>query len=173
VDRNDEPVLDQDSAEDLPDAGDGASADLPDRIRRLVTGQPYGVLCTHGDRHAYGSLVAFAFSEDLRTAVFATPKATRKYRLLADHHRVALVVDDRPQNLDRMMEVEAVTATGKAAEISAGPDYDREAGLLLSRHPQLRSFIAAESTALFRIDILRFLHVVRFQEVRQWIPGER
>ena len=24
---------------------------------------------------------------------------------------------------------------------------------------------------LFRIEVLRFLHVVRFQEVRQWIPG--
>lgn len=171
MDRNDEPVLDQDSGDDAPE--ERALDPLPARIRRLVTGQPYGVLCTHGDHHAYGSLVAFAFSEDLRSAVFATPKATRKYRLLAEHDRVALVVDDRPQNQDRMMEVEAVTATGRATELSAGPDFEREAALLVSRHPQLQSFIAAESTALFRIDILRFLHVVRFQEVRQWIPGPR
>lgn len=167
--RNDEPVLDQDSGDDIPE--DRAPDELPARIRRLVTGQPYGVLCTHGDRHAYGSLVAFAFSDDLDTAVFATPKATRKYRLLTDHNRVALVVDDRPQNQDEMMDVEAITATGKAIELSPGPEYDRATVLLLSRHPQLRSFIAAESTALFRIEVLRFLHVVRFQEVRQWIPG--
>jgi hypothetical protein len=171
VARNDEPVLDQDPDDEIPDGRD--RSDLPDRIRRLVAGQPYGVLCTHGDRHAYGSLVAFAFSDDLRTAVFATPRATRKYRLLAGHDRVALVVDNRPQNQDEMMEVEAVTVTGRASEIPAGPDFDRESALLLSRHPQLRSFIAAESTALFRIEVLRFLHVVRFQEVRQWLPDGR
>ena len=167
--RNDEPVLDQDPGDDHP-AADGTLT-LPARIRRLVTGQPYAVLCTHGDRHAYGSLVAFAFADDLRTAVFATPKATRKYRLLADHDRVALVIDDRAQNQGEMMDVEAVTVTGRAHEVS---DVDvRRYGteLLLARHPQLKSFVAAESTALFRIEVLRFLHVVRFQEVRQWIPG--
>lgn len=167
---DDEPVLGQDSGDEFPDIG--GSFDLPDRIRRLVTGQPYAVLCTHGDRHAYGSLVAFAFSADLRTAVFATPKATRKYRLLAEHDRVALVIDDRPQNQDKMMDVEAVTATGRAREITGGGEADPMIALLLSKHPQLKTFVAVESTALFRIEVLRFLHVVRFQEVRQWIPGD-
>jgi len=168
VARNDEPVLDQDSGGDVPDTG--GDSDLLDRIRRLVTGQPYAVLCTHGDGHAYGSLVAFAFSADLRTAVFATPRATRKYRLLTEHDRVALLVDDRPQNLDQMMDVEAVTVTGRAREISGVEAMVPWTRLLLSRHPQLKAFVAAESTALFRIEVLRFLHVVRFQEVRQWIP---
>jgi len=43
---------------------------------------------------------------------------------------------------------------------------------LVERHPQLRSFVAAESCALFRIEVTRFLHVGRFQEVTQWVPGE-
>jgi nitroimidazol reductase NimA-like FMN-containing flavoprotein (pyridoxamine 5'-phosphate oxidase superfamily) len=136
-----------------------------------VTGQPYAVLCTHGDHHAYGSLVAFAFTEDLGTAVFATPKATRKYRLLAEYDRIALVIDNRVQNQDEMMNVEAVTVTGRAREVSDGDERQRGTALLLARHPQLKGFVAAETTALFRIEVLRFLHVVRFQEVRQWIPG--
>jgi hypothetical protein len=144
---------------------------LVDRIRRLVMTQPYAVLCTHGDDQAYGSLVAFAFAEDLRTAVFATPIATRKYRLLSEHERIALVVDDRPQCANDLMQVEAITATGRAKEIEAGPLRDRCSRLLVARHPYLSSFVAADSCAVFQIEITRFLHVSRFQEVTQWVPG--
>ena len=43
---------------------------------------------------------------------------------------------------------------------------------LLARHPQLRAFVAADSSALFQIEIIRFFHVVRFQEVQQWVPAD-
>jgi hypothetical protein len=33
-----------------------------------------------------------------------------------------------------------------------------------------KGFVRAPSSALFRIDIVRFIHVARFQEVRQWTP---
>lgn len=164
----DEPVLGRTiGSEDR----DGES--LVSRIRRLVTTQPYGVLCTHGEDHAYGSLVAFAFTDDLRKAVFVTPVATRKYQLLSGHRHVALVVDNRPQQQDGMMQVEAITATGLAEMVPAGPLQESHAQLLLSRHPQLKSFVAAESCALFEITIARFFHVSRFQEVHQWVPGQR
>jgi nitroimidazol reductase NimA-like FMN-containing flavoprotein (pyridoxamine 5'-phosphate oxidase superfamily) len=146
---------------------------VEDRIRRLVTSQPYAVLCTHGDDHAYGSLVAFAFADDLRTAVFATPVATRKYRLLSEHDRIALVVDDRPDRQARMMEVAAVTVTGRARELAAGPERDACARRLLARHPQLASFVAADSCALFEVAVLRCFHVTRFQEVTLWVPSSR
>jgi hypothetical protein len=153
-----------------PDSGSTDTGPLVARIKRLVTTQPYAVLCTHGDDQAYGSLVAFAFSEDLRTAVFSTPIATRKYRLLSEHDRVALVVDDRPEWPNDMMRVEAITATGRAREITESPLLDRCSRLLVARHPHLRSFVAADSSALFQIEITRFLHVSRFQEVNQWVP---
>ena len=165
---DDESVLGRvfdDSGSDSHDAGPAV-----DRIRRLVTTQPYGVLCTQGEDQAYGSLVAFAFSEDLQTAVFATPVATRKYRLLSEHERVALLVDDRPEFPNDMMRVEAVTATGRAVEIKAAALFAECSDLLLARHPYLRSFVTADSCALFRIEITRFFHVSRFQEVKQWVP---
>jgi nitroimidazol reductase NimA-like FMN-containing flavoprotein (pyridoxamine 5'-phosphate oxidase superfamily) len=137
-----------------------------------VTTQPYGVLATHGEGHAYGSLVAFAFSEDLRHVVFATLVATRKYRLLSEHDRVALVVDDRPAHVDQMMDVEAVTVTGRAREVTSDPQRKACAEQLVARHPQLRSFVAAESCAVFQIEVFRYLHVSRFQEVRQWTPDQ-
>ena len=168
MNRDDEPVLEA----GVPGQGGQESIPLVERIRGLVTTQPYGVLATHGDGHAYGSLVAFAFSENLRRAYFATPTATRKYRLLTEHDRIALVVDNRPDHADQMMEVEAVTVTGRAREIPQGPE--REAGTegLVARHPQLRSFLAADSCAVFEIEVFRYLHVCRFQEVRQWVPEQ-
>lgn len=167
MDRSDEPVLDPDDAS-TPAAFDGE--ELQGLIARLVGSQPYGVLCTHGGDHAYGSLIAFDFSEDLRTAVFATPRATRKYRLLSEHDRVALVVDDRGGHPGDMMRVSAITATGSAREITDADEHARLAPRLIARHPQLKPFVEADTCALFEITILRVLHVTRFQEVRQWVP---
>jgi nitroimidazol reductase NimA-like FMN-containing flavoprotein (pyridoxamine 5'-phosphate oxidase superfamily) len=145
---------------------------IRERIRALLEQQPFAVLCTQGEGQPYGSVIAFAFSEDLRSVAFCTPVATRKYRLLSECKNVALVVDSRCQHLDNMMEVAALTATGHAVQLEGGPEYERWAARLVARHPQLRAFVAAPSSALFRLDIVRYLHVTRFQEVHQWIPND-
>lgn len=164
----DEPLFDsEDSTDPVSLPSKPAAEDL---IRRLVEKQPYAVLCVQGEGQPYGALVAFAFSEDLRHVVFATPVATRKYRLLSECSHVALLVDNRPDKAGELMEIEAVTATGRATQIEGGSEFDQWAGLLLDRHPYLKSFVQADSSALFRIDVVRFLHVMRFQEVRQWVP---
>jgi hypothetical protein len=114
--------------------------------------------------------VAFAFSKDLRHAVFVTPVATRKYRLLGECEHVALVIDDRPNKADELMAIEALTVTGRSQLIERGDEFDQWAELLVTRHSYLKSFVEAPTCALFRVDVVRFLHVTRFQEVRQWIP---
>lgn len=143
---------------------------LPAKIRRLVDEQPYGVLCTQGGGEPYGSLIAFAVAADLASAVFATPVATRKYRLLTECDRVSLVIDNRSRQHDNLMQIEAVTVTGRAHEVKRGTEHDALAALLGRRHPDLRMFVASASAALFRIDISRYYHVSRFQEVGQWVP---
>ena len=148
-----------------------AAVGLQERIRRLTDSEPYAVLSTQGDGQPYASVVAFAMTADLRNAVFATPRVTRKYRLLTECDRVALLIDNRCRHPDRMMEIEAVTATGRAVQVSLGEDFTRWSGLLLAKHPPLRSFVTSPSVALFRIEIVRFFHVERFQEVREWRPG--
>jgi nitroimidazol reductase NimA-like FMN-containing flavoprotein (pyridoxamine 5'-phosphate oxidase superfamily) len=164
----DEPVLGPDGKPAEP----GEMIDLPRRIAQLVASQPYGVLCTHGSEHAYGSLIALAFAPDLRTAVFATPRATRKYRLLTEHDRMALVVDNRNEHPGDMMSVEAITVTGSAREVTDAAARKPLADALVARHPQLGPFVESESCALFSVQILRVLHVTRFQEVRQWVPDQ-
>jgi len=165
----DEPLFDEGDIKDSPDAT--ADPAVRERIRRLADEQPYAVLCVQGQGQPYGALVAFAFSADLRHAVFVTPVATRKYRLLSECDHVALVIDNRPNKPDELMQIEAVTVTGRSHLIERGGEFDQWAELLVTRHPYLKSFVQAATCALFRVDVVRFLHVARFQEVKQWIPS--
>jgi hypothetical protein len=84
---------------------------------------------------------------------------------------VALVIDSRSKFPDEMMKVEAITATGRATEVTSKPDLNRFGSLLIQRHPHLESFVNSSSSAVFGVDIIRYLHVSRFQEVRQWLPN--
>ena len=166
---SDEPLFDETDAGNTPDARTNPA--VRDRIRTLIDEQPYAVLCVGGGGQPYGALVAFAFSEDMRHAVFVTPVATRKYRLLSECDHVALVIDNRSNKVRELMEVEAVTVTGRSHVIERGSEFDRWSGLLVARHTYLKSFVEATTCKLFRVDVVRCLHVARFQEVNQWIPA--
>jgi hypothetical protein len=145
--------------------------ELRKRIASLVHNRPYGVLCTQSQSQPYGSLVALAATDDLKDFVFSTPITTRKYRLLSECDHVALLIDNRSGSPAELMEVEAVTATGRAHLVPPGPDFEDWASLLIERHPHLAAFVRAESSALFRVEVVRYFHVCRFQEVCQWVPG--
>jgi nitroimidazol reductase NimA-like FMN-containing flavoprotein (pyridoxamine 5'-phosphate oxidase superfamily) len=164
----DEPVLPMEN--DSP--GDEAMEreDIAGKIRGLLMQQQYAVLCTQGGGQAYGSVVAYAVNDEFDAAVFSTGRATRKYSLLTESDRIALVVDSRSSYPDELMQVEAITATGRARELLHG-ERARWAQMLIDRHPQLRTFVNSPSTAVFKVDIVRYLYVTRFQEVHQWVPG--
>jgi hypothetical protein len=151
-------------------ASPGSDEGLDSVIRRLVVSQPYAVLCTQGQGQPYGSLVAYAMTPDLTSAVFATPRATRKFRLLSECDHVALLIDNRSEFPGQLMEVEAVTATGRAAIVEDGLEFEHWARLLTDRHAYLAQFVRSASCGLFRISMIRYFHVTRFQEVRQWVP---
>ena len=161
LDEIDEPILPPD--DESSDRRAHAQS-TEERIRNLASGQLYGVLCTQADEQPYGSVVAFAFTDDLSRFVFATTRATRKYRLLQACRNVALVVDSRGDFPREMMKIEAFTVTGKAEETDA-PDY---AAMLIDRHPQLKTFITSPSTSIFVVRTVRFFIVSSFQEVREW-----
>jgi nitroimidazol reductase NimA-like FMN-containing flavoprotein (pyridoxamine 5'-phosphate oxidase superfamily) len=146
---------------------------LEEQIRNLVKSEMFAVLCVQGESQPYGSVVAYAVSHDLESIAFGTPIASRKYQLLSMCDRVAVVIDNRGRYPDDMAKIEAVTATGRATRFSTGADRDRLIHMLNARHPNLKSFIEAPSTALFRIDIKRYLHVHRFLEARRWFPNTK
>ena len=160
----DKPILNEkkDNKEDNPN--------LVKSIRQILQNQPFAVLCTQGDEQPYGSLIAFAHTNDLRHFFFTTPTATRKYMLLTKCSNVSLLIDTRSNHPDNMKKIQALTITGTAHEMKAGNKYKEGFKKLKERHPYMQDFLEAESTALFRIDVKRYLHVTRFQEVTQWIP---
>ena len=116
----DEPFLLPEMAEDSHEV----RSETAGSVKRLVEGQPFAVLCTQGHGQPYGSLVAYAMAADLASAVFATPKATRKFRLLSECDHVALVIDSRPDFPEELMKIEAVTVSGKKLESSVELVYD-------------------------------------------------
>jgi nitroimidazol reductase NimA-like FMN-containing flavoprotein (pyridoxamine 5'-phosphate oxidase superfamily) len=164
----DEPLFENGSAAELQ--REPVDPELRSQIRELFHAETFAVLCSQGQGQPYGSVVGFATGEDLSYAVFATPVTTRKYRLITECDRVALVVDNRGRHPDDMMKVEAVTATGRVREVTEPGELEEYRALLMARHPYFRVFLASPTAAIFRIDFTRFLHVIRFQDVRQWVP---
>ncbi len=166
----DEPIMKNESSFGFHVSKESSS--IPKQIRKLLTDQLYGVLCTQGEGQPYGSLIAFATTDDLTQIVFGTPVSTRKYHLLCNCDHVALLIDNRAQKIDNMMEIEAITATGRAIQVDEQKAFNYWANVLISKHPHLKTFVYSSSTALFRIQIIRYFHVSSFQVVHEWIPQE-
>jgi nitroimidazol reductase NimA-like FMN-containing flavoprotein (pyridoxamine 5'-phosphate oxidase superfamily) len=169
---HDEPALGHDFPFELADS-ESADTDLTERLEHLLHSQKYAVLATQGEGQPYASLIAFAVADDLSAATFATPVATRKYHLLTNCDRVALFIDSRSEGSDDMMTIQAATATGRAVQLEHGAEWDSWSKRLVDRHPHLDRFVTSPTSALFRIDFIRFFHVTRFQEVHQWRPPKR
>jgi len=143
---------------------------IQELLRKLTDDQLFAVLCTQGDSQPYGSLICFVVSDNLRSAVFATPIETKKYRLLSACDRVALVVDSRNRYPDDLTKISAFTATGQAIQLTEGEEYQDWAARLIGRHPDQREFVESDTTALFRVDFDRFYYVSGIGDTRQWIP---
>jgi len=61
---NDEPIFAAEFQQNLDKAPH--QSDLGDRIRQLLDQQSFCILSTQGQGQPYGSLIAFAFTEDLK-----------------------------------------------------------------------------------------------------------
>jgi nitroimidazol reductase NimA-like FMN-containing flavoprotein (pyridoxamine 5'-phosphate oxidase superfamily) len=140
-------------------------------IARLLESEPYAVLSTRKRTQPYASLMAYAAVPSLKVLAFATPITTRKFHFLEGAPEVALLIDSRA-SAKGMMEVEAVTATGRARR-AAGAEARRLGRLLCARHPQLEAFTRSPSCAIYAVDIYRYFYCARFQEVSVWTPGKK
>jgi nitroimidazol reductase NimA-like FMN-containing flavoprotein (pyridoxamine 5'-phosphate oxidase superfamily) len=136
-------------------------------VLKLLEEQPFGVLGTNHSGHAYTSLIAFAATPDVRSIYFATTRATRKYLNLTADHQVALLVDNRADQTLALYEAAAVTAYGSATEI-APIERAEILEIFLARHPQLKTFVSAPTTAMFRIETECYHLVQRFQNVTEF-----
>lgn len=143
------------------------------RVHALMTGQPYGVLCTQGAGQPYGSLIAFSVNSQLNAVVFATPTATHKYRLLSKCNQVALVIDNRGDvDATDNTGIDALTATGQVVQLDKLDEIEDCKRALLQKHPHMHSFIVSSDNAYFQLQIQRYVHVTRLNEVNEWLPPQ-
>jgi nitroimidazol reductase NimA-like FMN-containing flavoprotein (pyridoxamine 5'-phosphate oxidase superfamily) len=138
-----------------------------DMVVELLRQQTFAVLGTSRQQHAYASLVAFSATGSGKGLYFATTRATRKYHNLAIDNRVSLLVDNRAELHIPLYEAAAVTAYGVAEEINGQARSDAMQGYL-TKHPQLKTFAMAPSTAFFRINVEEYHLVQRFQNVTEF-----
>lgn len=138
--------------------------DMRRDLEALFSTQPLAVLSTQNEGQPYGSLVAFASSEDLKELYFATTRATRKYANLSSDPRVAMLVDSRSNEVSDFRWAMAVTATGKAEEVE-GQEKQNVLKTYLAKHAHLEEFVRSPSCALLKIRVERYYVATRFQNV--------
>jgi len=136
-------------------------------LHELCLGQPLAVLATASTAAPYASLVAIAMTPDLRRLYFATPRATRKAVNLAGNPRVALLLDNRSNQLTDFTRAAAATIIGTAEELR-GASSASGLAVYLERHPHLADFAAAPGTVLFMVTVTRISLVTRFQQVMDY-----
>ena len=134
---------------------------LKNKIKELLDQQKFGVLATQGEKYPYNTLVAYAFSEDLRYIFFATMKHTRKYNNIMKHHHVSMLIDSRTNDIADFKDAVALTIMGKMAN-NTSLEYR---GLYLNRFPNLKGFIEDPNTTIITLKIDKYIYVQRFQEV--------
>ena len=137
---------------------------LHKKISGLLNGQKLGILATLGRAYPYQNIVAFAADKDLKNIVFATRRATSKYRNLKRRKRVAIFIDDRSNREADFQDATGLTALGSAGE-KRGEGRAKAARLLLRRHPYLKEFLAAPDCAIFVISVRTYIVVLHFEQV--------
>ncbi len=138
-----------------------------DTLQTLCHSQPLAVLATAAGTVPYASLVAVALTTDLQSLYFATPRATRKFNNLVSNGQVALLIDNRSNQVEDFRQAAAATMIGTAEELS-GAEKDSALEIYLARHPHLNDFAHSPEAALFKVRIERINMVNGFQDVTEF-----
>jgi nitroimidazol reductase NimA-like FMN-containing flavoprotein (pyridoxamine 5'-phosphate oxidase superfamily) len=145
--------------------------DFKEEIRKLLDLENFAVLSTQGEKQPYASIISFTSTPDFKNIVFATPRETRKFSLLHKYDRVALLIDNRSSVPPSVNRISAVTVTGKSRILENKNELNKWKGILTEKHPYLKSFVDAPSTAIILVEVYRYFFVRRFQEVTEWNPN--
>ena len=135
-------------------------------VKELFSSQRLAVLSTQSEDEPYGSLVAFAASEDLKNLFFATARKTRKFTNIITNPRVSLLMDNRSNRPSDFQDTVVVTALGQAEEMKEG-EKGKMLEFFLLRHPDLRAFATSPDCALIEVRVEKYIIVSHFQEVAE------
>lgn len=137
------------------------------KINNLLANQQLAVLSTQRDGQPYSSLMAFAYTADLKNIIVATGKSTRKHQNIVQESRVSLLIDNRSNSEDDFHAAMALTVLGKA-QLIEGAERPEYLELYLKRHPYLEKFLTSPSTAFLKIMVYHYLLVSSFQNVMEY-----
>lgn len=143
--------------------------DLRKRLAEVLERQTLAVLATHGRGGPYCSLVGFTVWPDLTGLVFATGRATQKFRNIADEPRVAMMIDTRGLAGRDFAKAVAVTAVGEASELPAAV-RQRCLGLHRDRHVALADLLQRPDCALLSVRVRKYVVVFGVHDVRELSP---
>ena len=145
--------------------------EIESKIRAVLSHQRLAVLSTQREGQPYSSLMAFAFTQDLKNLLVATGKATRKHQNIDQDARVSLLVDNRSNRAEDFHEAIALTILGRAEKIQ-DENQQEYSELYLLRHPYLDKFLHSPSTSFFKISVSHYLLVSQFQNVLEYSIGD-
>jgi len=138
--------------------------ELSELVKRLLSSQRFAVIATQSEGQPYSNLVAFTEAENLRSLLFVTSRDTKKYSNTIANKRVAVLVDNRTNQVSDLSRAIAITAVGTIEEVAMdNKDYLSE--IYLSKHPQLKDFLQKPSNALMRVAVTDYI-VASFEGVR-------
>jgi len=128
------------------------------KIATLVQTQRHCVLATCGaDDGAcapHASLMAFCAAPDCGEFWLATLTQTRKYRNLAANPQASLLLDDRDAGGGEPGL--ALTVAAKVEPFASPADEAEARWRLLTKQPQLTSFLALQAVVMLRIKAVSF-----------------
>jgi heme iron utilization protein len=127
-----------------------------DKIKNMFKSQRLAVLATIYESKPYCNLVAFAETNDCKSLIFATNRNTSKYRNLLKNRQVSLLIDDRTNLRGGFGKNVAITALGLAEEVSP-EEKPYFAELLISKHPDITSFIKGSDNTIFVVRISEYI----------------
>jgi nitroimidazol reductase NimA-like FMN-containing flavoprotein (pyridoxamine 5'-phosphate oxidase superfamily) len=126
------------------------SCDWDLRVKRLLSEQRVGVLCTSDGNQPFGSPMAFAVAEDLSWLGFASDRNSEKARILERNPLAAFVVDNRPVGDLQAESLEVAVLKGVAKTVK-GEEARRTREELMKRHPDFANFFQFVTTEFYRL----------------------
>ena len=154
--------------ESIPHTIIKGNVSVMDRLKGLNETERHAVLASDSDGQPYTSLIAHALSISNYSLIFATPKDSQKFRNIIKNPRVSLLLDNRMNTDEDYMAAESITIQGIARPVEKGNHWIELSEILSKKHPYLKDFIKAPSTALIEVDILYCIHVSQFQTITEW-----
>jgi len=140
-------------------------------IGTVLKATAFAVLATESNGQPHTSLIAITPIENFRHFIFATYRNTLKYRNLSGNNKVALLIEGRNFNSERLKESVVLTIAGHTEEINT-EENEELFRAHLKRHPELESFMLSSDCVLIRVIAHSYQVVNGIDDIRWITAGE-